>query len=338
MAENISELPEKFHDDIDIIRRNVELEARLIDDLLDLTRISTGKIELHRQALDAHAVAEDALVIARSDIHRKGLTVTTDWAAKNHHLWADPVRLKQVFWNLINNAVKFTGPGGEISIKTWNDEDDFHLAITDNGIGIARDQQASLFEAFEQGEHGTNRRFGGLGLGLSICKNLVELHGGTIGVSSGGRSLGTTATVILKCYLQAAGARESAEPVADGQLSPLRILLVEDHDDARHTLARLLKHFGHDVLTASTVEEAMNAFRSHPFDAILSDIGLPGGSGYDVITEAKRTHNVKGVALTGYGMAEDVRRSKEAGFDFHLTKPVDAAELRAILRKLSTKS
>jgi PAS domain S-box-containing protein len=337
IAENISELPEKFRDDIDVIRRNVQLEARLIDDLLDLTRISTGKIELHQQRLDAHTVADDALVIARSGVHRKGLIITTDWAANNHYVWADPVRLKQVFWNLINNAVKFTGPGGKISIQTWNEDDDFHFAITDNGIGIAPNKQESLFEAFEQGEHGADRRFGGLGLGLAICKNLVELHGGTIGVHSPGRSLGTTATVVLKSYLPAAATPNSAEPMAGENFSPLRILLVEDHDDARRTLARLLKHFGHDVLTASTVEEAMNAFRSHPFDAILSDIGLPGGTGYDVITEAKRTHDVKGIALTGYGMAEDIRRSEEAGFDFHLTKPVDAVELRTILRELSAK-
>jgi len=338
MTENIAQFPEKFRDDIEVIRRNVQLEARLIDDLLDLTRISTGKIELHQDRVDANAVARDALVMARADIHNKGLTVTTDWAVKDHHLWADPVRLRQVFWNLISNAVKFTGPGGEISIQTWNEEDGFHFAIADNGIGIAPDKQGSLFEPFEQGERGTTRRFGGLGLGLAICKNLVELHGGTIRVHSRGRSLGTTATVVLKCSLDGTATPELAEPVADEHLSPLRILLVEDHDDARRTLARLLKHFGHDVLTASTVEKAMNTFRSHPFDAIVSDIGLPDGTGYDVIAAAKRIGEIKSVALTGYGMAEDVRRSKEAGFDFHLTKPVDAAELRTILRKLSVKS
>ncbi|HEX4639839.1 MAG TPA: PAS domain S-box protein, partial [Chthoniobacterales bacterium] len=155
IVENIADLPSKFSEDIQMIRRNVQLEARLIDDLLDLTRISTGKIELHEQRVDAHAVAHDALLIARSDMHRKTLKVTTDWAASHHHVWGDPIRLEQIFWNLINNAVKFTGVGGEISIQTWNDDGQFTFAITDTGIGIEAGRQDSLFIAFEQGERGT---------------------------------------------------------------------------------------------------------------------------------------------------------------------------------------
>jgi PAS domain S-box-containing protein len=337
MAENIAELPEKFSEDINVIRRNVQLEARLIDDLLDLTRISTGKIELHQQRVDAHAIGRDALLIASSDIHRKGLSVTTEWAAEHHHIWADPVRIEQVFWNLISNAVKFTGPGGELRLKSWNEEDRFVLAVIDTGIGIEPGKQESLFKAFEQGEVGTTRIFGGLGLGLAICKNLVQLHGGTITISSRGRSFGTTATVALQCHYQSTTEIDSEEPVAEAALSPLRILLVEDHVDTRRTLERLLRHFGYNVVTAGTVREATETFGSQRFDAIVSDIGLPDGTGYDFITEAKRTRNVRSVALTGYGMSEDVRRSKEAGFEFHLTKPVDAAELRSVLRKLSAK-
>jgi PAS domain S-box-containing protein len=335
MAENISELPEKFTNDVHIIRRNVQLEARLIDDLLDLTRISTGKVELHQQRISAHAVAQDALVMARSDIHRKQLTVTTNWEAEQASIWADPVRVEQVFWNLINNAVKFTGPGGEITIQTWNEDGNFYFAITDTGIGIEPDKQDLLFKAFEQGERGMSRRFGGLGLGLSICKNLVELHGGKVSVNSRGRGFGTTATVQLKSVADASMAEDEQEPAGDQQLLSLRILLVEDHDDTRRVLARLLTHFGYNVSIASTVEEARNTFQAERFDAILSDIGLPDGTGYDLIAEAKKTHDFKAVALTGYGMSQDIRRSKEAGFDFHLTKPVDVAELRTVLRKLS---
>ena len=241
MAENISELPEKFSEDVHVIRRNVQLEARLIDDLLDLTRITTGKIDLHQQRVDGHAVARDALTIARSDIHRKKIIVTTDWSAPDHHLWADPVRIEQVFWNLINNAVKFTGPGGELRLQTWNENGNFNFAITDTGIGIEPDRQASLFTAFEQGERETARKFGGLGLGLTICKNLVELHGGTIQVTSRGRSFGTTAAVVLKCYLG-----PETSPIngrgAQEDLRRLRLLLVEDHEDTRRVLARLLAH------------------------------------------------------------------------------------------------
>jgi hypothetical protein len=337
IAENIAEVPTKFTDDIHMIRRNVQLEARLIDDLLDLTRISTGKIDLHEQRVDAHAVAGDALRIAHSDIHRKTLKITTQWDAQEHLVWADPIRIEQVFWNLINNAIKFTGPEGEVTIQTWNDAGNFIFAITDTGIGIEAGRQDSLFKAFEQGERGISRQFGGLGLGLAICKNLVELHGGTITVSSRGRGFGTTATVTLKCLSPGSVVPTEDEPHSFDVPAGMRILLVEDHEDTRRVLARLLSHFGHEVSLSGTVEEALQALRSKPFDAILSDIGLPDGTGYDIISEAKRNHNVRGIALTGFGMSEDVRRSKEAGFEFHLTKPVDVTELRSVLHKLNTK-
>ncbi|MFL6569077.1 MAG: PAS domain S-box protein [Chthoniobacterales bacterium] len=334
MAENLSELPEKFTNDVHVIRRNVQLEARLIDDLLDLTRISTGKIELHLSCVDAHAIAHDALAIAQSDIHRKGLRVTTHWAANEHFIWADAVRIEQVLWNLINNAVKFTGPGGELRLRTWNEKAKFFFEITDTGIGIEPDRQHSLFKAFEQGERGMARKFGGLGLGLAICKNLVELHGGTITVKSLGRSHGTTGTVSFDCYSDGRTGATRSESARVESARSLRILLVEDHDDTRRILARLLTHYGHHISVAVGVSEALNIFRAHEFDLVLSDIGLPDGTGYDVIAEAKRTRQVVGIALTGFGMAEDVRRSKEAGFDFHLTKPVDVGELRTMLQKV----
>ncbi len=334
IAENLSDLPAKFVEDVHLIRRNVQLEARLIDDLLDLTRISTGKIDLHQQRVDAHEIVENALKMVRSDVHRKKQSLTTDLRAGDHIIWADPVRIEQVFWNVVNNAVKFTPPGGEISIKSWNEDEHIKFVITDSGIGIAEEKQERLFDAFEQGEVGTTRQFGGLGLGLAICKNLVELHGGTIEVNSRGRGYGTSATICLKSYYGA----ETPRP-EDGDLGKngkdMRILLVEDHSDTRRVLTRLLEGFGYTVAAAGTVEEAIAAFGNGAFDVILSDIGLPDGSGYDVITRAKQIRDVTGVALTGYGMSEDVRRSQEAGFAFHLTKPIDAAELRNVLRRVN---
>jgi PAS domain S-box-containing protein len=331
MAENATELPAEFIDDIHLIRRNVQLEARLIDDLLDLTRISTGKIHLNLQRVDAHAVANDALKIVGSDVHRKKQSVTADFAAPERIIWGDPIRLEQVFWNLINNAVKFTPPAGEINIKTSNDNDRFKFVITDSGIGIAAEQQADLFAAFEQGDTGTSRQFGGLGLGLAICKNLVELHGGTIQVNSRGRGFGTSATVELPCH------HGAEEPARNGSDAPratqaLRVLLVEDHHDTRRILSRVIEGFGYTVAVAGSVAEAIDIFRRGRFDAILSDIGLPDGTGYDVITKARAIRPVIGIALTGYGMADDVRRSEEAGFAHHLTKPVDVTELRTVLR------
>jgi CheY-like chemotaxis protein len=263
--------------------------------------------------------------------------VTTDLTATDHFVWGDPVRLEQVFWNLINNALKFTGPGGEIRLQTWNQDGQLHFAITDTGIGIEVGKQEKLFKAFEQGERGTARRFGGLGLGLAICKNLVERHDGTISISSRGRGFGTTATVILKPHLDPATNLVAPEPAAGEPKGGMKILLVDDHADTQRVLASLLRRFGYEVSVAGSVKEALDIFSSQSIDAILSDIGLPDGNGYDIISEAKRIRAVKGVALTGYGMSEDVRRSTEAGFDFHLTKPVDVAELRSVLHKLSSR-
>ena len=333
MVEHITELPAKFANDIHLIRRNVQLEARLIDDLLDLTRISTGKINLNLQRVNAHALVNDALEIVRAEVQRKKQSLTTDFAAPAHFIWGDPVRIEQVFWNLMNNAVKFTPEGGKIRIKTWNEGEHFRFVIADSGIGIALKAQANLFAAFEQGDSGTSRQFGGLGLGLAICKNLVELHGGTIEVNSRGRGFGTSAGVAFSCYhgVEAPSKNGSELPLG---ARVLRLLLVEDHEDTRRILARLLESFGYSVAVAGSVAEALAIFRHGKFDAILSDIGLPDGSGHDVIAGAKKIREVTGIALTGYGMSEDVRRSVEAGFAYHLTKPVDVTDLRTVLRKV----
>src|SRR5438477_5159738 len=190
LEDNAKLLPE-FVEDVQLIRRNVQLQARLIDDLLDLTRITRGKLHLDRESCDAHSIIRNAIEIASSGIAGKKLTVAIRLQAKRHHILADCIRLQQVFWNLINNAVKFTPTGGEIAIRTFNDESGrFHFEIADNGIGIEPERLDSLFTAFEQADASVNRRFGGLGLGLAICKHLVELHHGTIEAESRGRSFG----------------------------------------------------------------------------------------------------------------------------------------------------
>jgi PAS domain S-box-containing protein len=329
---NSSRMSREFSDEIDTIQRNVQLQARLIDDLLDLTRAVRGKLELHFDRVDAHALVRDALEIARADIISKKLKVSTKHDAHEHHLWADPVRLQQVFWNLINNAVKFTPPGGKIDIRTKNiDHDLFEFAIADNGIGIDPAKLESLFRPFEQGGAEITRQFGGLGLGLAISKHLVDLHDGTIEVYSAGRACGSTFKVRVAAMTRDEKSRRAPGRRPRRPTRSLRILLVEDHRDTRRTLARLLAHFGHEIAVADSQRSAFEILRSRPFDVVLSDIGLPDGSGYDVISEAKRGRHVTGIALTGYGSQEDIRRGKEAGFDFHLTKPVDFYELRGVL-------
>ena len=335
LADNADKFPPEFAADVEIIQRNVRLQARLIDDLLDLTRVTRGKLDLQFENVDAHVLVRDAIEIANSSIAAKKIKVSTQLNAKEHYIQADSIRIHQVFWNLINNAVKFTPPGGKIDVDTSNDEwGRFRFEITDNGIGIEVERQASLFKPFEQANPSIRRQFGGLGLGLAISKHLVDLHGGAIEVQSRGRSYGTTFKVILDVVAKDAEKTEMAPQAPRKPVKRLRILLVEDHRDTRHTLSRLLTHFGHQIFVADNRQSALEMVRSEKFDVVLSDIGLPDGSGYDVISQAKRKQPIKAVAITGFGTDEDVRRGKEAGFDFHLVKPIDFNELRNVLDKV----
>lgn len=335
LAGNASRVPAEFVVDLEIIRRNVRLQARLIDDLLDLTRITRGKLQLHLEPVDANAVVRDAIEIANSAILSKKLKISTELDAEKHHINADSIRLQQIFWNLINNAVKFTSPGGQIAVRTYNDNaGHFRFEITDNGIGIERERLNSIFTPFEQADPSVSRQFGGLGLGLAISKHLVDLHHGRIEAESQGRSFGATFKITLDTVPDGAGEglTESASPKHVPK--QLRILLVEDHRDTRHALSRLLTHFGHQTSVADGTRRALEMMASQRFDLVLCDIGLPDGSGYDVISKAKARGPIKGIAITGFGTDEDIRRSKEAGFDFHLVKPVDFQELRIVLEKV----
>lgn len=332
LADHVEKLPLEFSAEIDTIRRNVQLEARLIDDLLDLTRVTRGKLELRFDRVDAHEVVREALDIAQTGLLEQRLKLSTELTAEKHYIWADPVRIQQVFWNLINNAVKFTPPDGTIEIRTSNDDrGHFELEVSDSGIGIDEERQRSLFQPFDQGERFVTRQFAGLGLGLAISKHLVDLHGGLITVQSRGRDQGTKFKITLDAMAERVGDTGVSARVPTKPVKALRILLVEDHGDTRRTLSRLLSHFGHDISVADCTQSALDIVASKQFDVVLSDIGLPDGSGYDVISQAKRKQTLKGVALTGFGSDEDIRRGKEAGFDFHLTKPVDFHELRSVL-------
>ena len=336
LEDNAEKLPPEFAEDIEIIKRNVQLQARLIDDLLDLTRIARGKLHLELEDCDAHTITRNALEIAQSAIAAKKLKIATEFEAKEHHIRADCIRLQQVFWNLINNAVKFTSPGGEITVRTFNDKQArFHFEIVDTGIGIEPQRLASLFQPFEQADPSVTRQFGGLGLGLAISKRLVDLHGGTIEAESRGRSFGATFKVTFDTLPEGAAARGVKNRIAGKGSKPLRILLVEDHQDTRRALSRLLTHFGHRVVTTGTVATAKQIVGSDQIDVLLCDIGLPDGSGYEVAAQARAKRRIKAIALTGFGTEKDVLRSKEAGFDFHLVKPVNFQELQSVLDQLA---
>ncbi len=313
---------------LEVIRRNAELEARLIDDLLDITRIERGKIVLDRHSVELGTVIRRAVEVSKPDIEARKLDFSIDMGSAPYWVDADTARLQQVFWNLIKNAVKFTPPGGCVVIRCRDDADAHVIVeVKDSGKGIESDMLPRLFNAFEQGERQTTRQFGGLGLGLAISKTLVDLHGGTLVASSEGADKGATFTVRLPLVPAGAVGPEPPEspisprPVIVGSL---RILLVEDHGDTVKIMKRLLAAHGHQVQTAGDVATALKLADEQTFDLLLSDLGLPDGSGVDLM-RAIRRHGSKlpGIALSGYGQESDIQESRDAGFTAHLTKPVD---------------
>ncbi len=329
---------EELLENLSTVRRNVLLEAQLIDDMLDVTRISRGKIELKLEAVNGIAALNDAIAICREEITKKNLTIVTAHKATKPWVWADSTRLRQIFWNLLTNAVKFTPPGGQITARAINGQDDTLLIeVSDTGIGIEPDQIERIFVPFEQGERAVTRRFGGLGLGLSITKTLVSLHGGTITVESQGRNKGCTFCVRLPSA-QAPATRElnTHSPANAPSSQALRLLLVDDHDDTRRILLRLLSRKGHHVRDAASMSAALGLIQRENIDVIISDIGLPDGSGHDLMTQARAINpKIRGIALSGFGMEDDRQRSEEAGFKIHLTKPVDMRALEEHLRSFA---
>ena len=332
--------------DLELIRRYVNLQARLIDDLLDVMRIVRGKMPLHWEVADGHALIHQAAQICRSEVLGKGLRLELDLAAPRRHISTDPARLQQVFWNLIQNAAKFTAEGA-VTVRTRNEPgpdglgDVLVIEVSDTGIGIDPEALPRIFDPFQQGETSITRRFGGMGLGLAICRGIVEGHGGVLRASSPGPHRGSTFRIELACLPEpevAEAGPPPAELTSQGALPPAAaatILLVEDEPSTLRLMARLLRGLGHEVVAAGTVAAALEAARSRPFDLIVSDIGLPDGTGLDLIRRAVALLGpVPAIALTGYGMEEDVRRSREAGFHSHLTKPIDFAKLEMMIRRL----
>jgi PAS domain S-box-containing protein len=338
-------------DRLAMIRRNVELEARLIDDLLDLTRIARGRLELHRGITDVRAVVEHAIEICCAEAVQAGrLRVVSDLSAAEHRVWGDGPRMTQIFWNLLRNAVKFTPAGGTVIVRTWNGgeagELELVVEVTDTGMGIEPSSLPHIFSAFEQGQTALSRKLGGLGLGLSISKAIAELHGGRITVVSQGYGRGATFRVHLPAGRWPAEtpppiplpAVEAGSPRGRRRASPLRLLLVEDHPDTAEAMADLLRALGHEVRVAGSVAAGLAAAAAAQesgatIDLVISDLGLPDGSGMDLMRELGRLYRLRGIALSGYGSEEDVRRSLEAGFARHLTKPVNFQALEAVIHE-----
>jgi signal transduction histidine kinase/CheY-like chemotaxis protein len=340
-------LPPALRQDLAMMRRNIELEARIIDDLLDLTRVSSGKIQLDRRSVDLREILAHAVRTSCGEALSTGSPrVELDLADADHRLWGDASRLTQVFWNLLNNAVKFTPREGTITVRSRREASRLAVEIADTGVGIEPDVLPRIFDAFEQGGDGVMHRYGGLGLGLAIGKAIVDLHGGEIVARSEGRGRGTSFTVHLPIGLPVFSeeAEEAVEPApADASAHgaaprSLRILLVEDHADTAEALAELLRLGGHEVTVAATSAEARAAAEragTGGFDLVVSDLGLPDGSGQDLMRHLSSRYGLHGIALSGYGMDADIRRSREAGFECHLTKPVNLETLEAAIQQVA---
>jgi HAMP domain-containing protein/signal transduction histidine kinase/CheY-like chemotaxis protein len=329
--ESEPELPTDIHESLQMIRRNVELEARLIDDLLDLTRIDRGKVQLNSEIVDAHTLLQNTLEICQPEIDRKRLRCSLNLGAQKVHMRADPARLQQIFWNLINNAVKFTPRNGRITITTGNDSDQqLRLEITDTGMGIEAEALPKIFDAFEQGGR---TQLGGLGLGLAISKTLVEAHHGTITAQSDGRNKGSTFTLIFPTRDRSRAQIAPAVSRTLAQRQSMRILLVEDHEDTNRSLTNLLRRRGYHVQPALNFQSAVDLSEKEEFDVLVSDLALPDGNGIDLMRKLSSKQPLFGIALTGFGMEGDIRRSREVGFKHHLVKPIDLNKLDALIQE-----
>jgi signal transduction histidine kinase len=339
MLERFTELPDQVRDDIRLIRRNIELEARLIDDLLDLTRVSNGKLLLVLEVVDVHETLGEVLQMFREEIDAKRQRVDFELGADHYHVRADRARLQQMLWNLIRNAAKFTQAGGAIILRTRNAANaakegaagSLEIEVEDNGIGIDPLRLPTLFTAFEQGSATISQQYGGLGLGLAITRALSDAHGGSVAAFSEGADKGARFTLVLPVTGARSVAAERSEhpPAPAGR--PLDVLLIEDHEDTADVMARLLETYGHAVTTAGLLADALDAIERQPFDLVISDLGLPDGSGLDFVRAFRARSAAPAVALTGYGMDDDVRRCLEAGFSVHLTKPVSIQQLEQVL-------
>jgi PAS domain S-box-containing protein len=328
------EVPASLHSDVQMLRRSIELEARIIDDLLDLTRIARGMLSFSAENTDVHALIEFLVGLSRSEFQEKKLKVSLKLEAGEYHIHTDVARLQQVLWNILRNAIKFTENGGAVTIATSNDDrGNIGIVVKDTGIGMSAETLSRLFLPFEQADRSRSGRYGGLGLGMAISNALIELLEGKLIAESEGLGHGSTFTVTFPTVEVAAPPGE-LERIPAPLRNKVKLLLVEDHADTARALVRLLESRGYEVASVATVAAALQAVDHQEFELVLCDLGLPDGTGLDFIEKLRRKRHTPAVALTGFGMQQDVERAQQAGFDAHLTKPVNIQKLEATIWKL----
>ena len=317
-----------------MIRRNIELETQLIDDLLDFTRIARDKMQLRFAPVDAHQAVSNVVEICRAEARFKRLHVHLNLRAKHCHVTAAAAKFQQIIWNVLKNAIKFTPEGGDIIISSDNpSETVFTVAVRDSGIGMEPEVMQRIFDPFEQGNRSFEHRFGGLGLGLAISKSLAQAHGGSLTAQSDGSNRGSTFTLSMQALAQGEAASVASKAVTDSARQALKILLVDDHHDTCAALEKLLARRGHLVAVSHDVRSAMEAAVRNKFDLLISDVALPDGTGMDLMMQLRAIANVPGIAISGFGNNGDIERSLQAGFSEHLIKPIKLDNLQAAIER-----
>lgn len=341
--------PEDHQRGLETIERNVRVQTQIVNDLLDMSRIISGKIHLEVQPLYLHDVVGHAIESVLQAAAAKNIRLLPLLDSRIGLVRGDPNRLQQVLWNLLSNAIKFTPSGGRVQVVLERVNSHVEISVEDNGIGIRDEFLPHVFDRFRQADPGTSRKFGGLGLGLSIVKSLVELHGGSVRVKSPGENLGSTFIVALPIsHVRNEGKEGSATPAATldlldqaelPRLDGIRVLVVDDEQDGRALVARILDGQGANPVCASSAAEALELLAKEHFDLLLSDIGMPDVNGYELIGKVRqldksRSRPLPAIALTAYARTEDRQRSLLAGFHMHLSKPTEARELIASISGL----
>ncbi len=338
---------------LEIIERNVLAQAKLIDDLLDVSRIITGKLRLSIRPMSLISVIEAALDVVRPSAGAKGVRLEADLDPDASAITGDPDRLQQVVWNLLVNAIKFTPAGGSVRVKLARSGAKSQIQVIDTGEGVNPDFLPHIFDRFRQADSSSKRSHGGLGLGLAIVRHVVELHGGGVSAESLGRNLGTTFFVNLPIAAVASAehggrsdanhSRQQLAAPATVSLDGLRILVVDDEADGREAIAKVLELRGAEVKTASSVREAVQLLKQSRLDVLVSDIGLPDEDGYDLIQQVREfedeeTRNLPALALTAFAREEDSLRALSAGFQRHASKPIEPSVLTTLVAGLAGRS
>ncbi|HEV2859702.1 MAG TPA: response regulator [Pyrinomonadaceae bacterium] len=329
--------PATLSQGLDAIERNARLQARLVDDLLDISRAVSGKLRIEWEPVDLCAVVESAIETVRADAEAGGVELVVETHNCPLVVQGAPVRLQQVVWNLLSNAVKFTPRAGRVGVRAWRAGREARIAVSDTGIGIPPEFLPHVFDRFRQADGSTTRLYGGLGLGLAIVRALVELHGGWVRAESEGPERGSCFTLGIPC---AVAAPEEAEEEKDEESAPTQmpVLVVDDSAETLELLQMLFSRRGYDVLSASSAAEAVACCSERRPGLIVSDISMPGVDGYMLLSELRRLpglERVPAVALTGHAHDEDRTRALEAGFAVHLAKPIDPDELFRIIQQLT---